>query len=75
MANFEYIDEVEAAAEEARKKEMESKNAVNNSDRATYWEDLLRDKYEEHKTEEFSSLGKGKRNRKLVCVFRNMNSM
>ena len=46
MANFEYIDEVEAAAEEARKKEMESKNAVNNSDRANYWEDLLRDKYE-----------------------------
>ncbi|XP_054798276.1 CHD3-type chromatin-remodeling factor PICKLE isoform X2 [Prosopis cineraria] len=66
VANFEYIDE-EAAAEEARKKEMESKNTVNNSDRANYWEDLLRDRYEEHKTEELSSLGKGKRNRKLMA--------
>ncbi|KAK4277229.1 hypothetical protein QN277_015253 [Acacia crassicarpa] len=67
VANFEYIDEVEAAAEEARKKERENKNTVKNSDRANYWEDLLRDRYEEHKTEEFSSLGKGKRNRKLMA--------
>lgn len=69
MANFEYIDKVEAAAEEeAMKKAMENKSTVNSSDRVTYWEELLRDRYEVHKIEELSTLGKGKRNRKLVCV-------
>ncbi|XP_015945340.1 CHD3-type chromatin-remodeling factor PICKLE [Arachis duranensis] len=64
VANFEYIDEIEAAAEEAaQKRAMET---MNNSERAHYWEELLKDKYQEHKVEEFSALGKGKRNRKLM---------
>ncbi|GMG98953.1 hypothetical protein Nepgr_000793 [Nepenthes gracilis] len=67
VANFEYIDEIEAAAEEeARKAALESKTAVNNSERTTYWEELLRDRYDVHKSEEFNSLGKGKRSRKQM---------
>ncbi|CAJ1973658.1 unnamed protein product [Sphenostylis stenocarpa] len=63
VANFEYVDEAEAAAEEAaQKRAME---ALNSSERTHYWEELLRDKYQEHKVEEFNALGKGKRNRKL----------
>ena len=68
MANFEYIDEVEAAAEEeAKKRAMENKST--NSDRAKYWEDLIGSRYEVHKVEELNSMGKGKRSRsKMVCV-------
>lgn len=67
MANFEYIDEVEAAAEEAAKKAaMESKPVASNLERASYWEELLKDKYEVHKVEECNALGKGKRSRKQV---------
>ncbi|XP_057959148.1 CHD3-type chromatin-remodeling factor PICKLE-like [Malania oleifera] len=67
VANFEYIDEVEARAEEAaRKASMENKTNMSNSERATYWEDLLRDRYEVHKIEEFNALGKGKRSRKQM---------
>ncbi|XP_019438781.1 PREDICTED: CHD3-type chromatin-remodeling factor PICKLE-like [Lupinus angustifolius] len=64
VANFEYIDEVEAAKEEeARKREMENKSSVNISARANYWEELLGDRYQEHKVDELNSLGKGKRSR------------
>lgn len=64
VANFEYVDEAEAAAEEAaQKRAMET---VNSSDRTHYWEELLKDKFQEHKVEEFNALGKGKRNRKLM---------
>lgn len=64
VANFEYVDEAEAAAEEAaQKRALEN---LNNSERTHFWEELLRDKYQEHKVEEFNALGKGKRNRKLV---------
>ncbi|KAK9280656.1 hypothetical protein L1049_014353 [Liquidambar formosana] len=67
VANFEYIDEAEAAAEEeARKASMENKTTINNSDRPGYWEELLRDRYEVHKIEEFNALGKGKRSRKQM---------
>ncbi|OVA08625.1 SNF2-related [Macleaya cordata] len=67
VANFEYIDEVEAAAEEeAQKEPMENKTAINNSDTKVYWEELLKDRYEVHKIEEFTALGKGKRNRKQM---------
>ena len=69
MANFKYIDEAEAAAkEEAQKAAAEAKSTINNSDRSTYWEDLLKDRYEVHKVEEFNSLGKGKRSRKQVFL-------
>lgn len=40
---------------------------LNSSERTHFWEELLKDKYEENKVEEFNALGKGKRNRKLVC--------
>ncbi|KAI8547605.1 hypothetical protein RHMOL_Rhmol07G0208400 [Rhododendron molle] len=69
VANFEYIDEVQAAAEEeeeAQKASTENKTAVNNSERASYWEELLRNRYEVHKTEEFNAMGKGKRSRKQM---------
>ncbi|CAL5392479.1 unnamed protein product [Camellia sinensis] len=47
VANFEYIDEVEAAAEkEARKASTENKTTTNNPDRASYWEESLKDRYE-----------------------------
>ncbi|BAT78110.1 CHD3-type chromatin-remodeling factor [Vigna angularis] len=65
VANFEYVDEAEAAAEEAAAQERALEN-VNSSERTHYWEELLRDKYQEHKVEEFNALGKGKRNRKLM---------
>ena len=67
VANFEYVDEAEAAAEEAAQKS--AMETLNSSERTHYWEELLRDKYQEHKVEEFNALGKGKRNRKLVCDF------
>ncbi|PSS11200.1 CHD3-type chromatin-remodeling factor PICKLE like [Actinidia chinensis var. chinensis] len=67
VANFEYIDEGEAAAEEeARMASTEIKTTTNNSERASFWEDLLRDKYEVHKVEEFNAMGKGKRSRKQM---------
>ncbi|XP_073042512.1 CHD3-type chromatin-remodeling factor PICKLE-like isoform X1 [Primulina eburnea] len=67
VANFEYVDEVELAAEEeAPAIPAESKAPLNNPERASYWEDLLRDKYEVQKIEEFNAMGKGKRSRKQM---------
>ncbi|KAJ4827142.1 hypothetical protein Tsubulata_024448 [Turnera subulata] len=67
VANFEYIDEAEAAAQEAAQKAAtEAKSTINNAERSGYWEELLKDRYEEHKTEEFNALGKGKRSRKQM---------
>lgn len=67
VANFEYVDEAEVAAEEESPvPPSESKASVNNTERSSFWEDLLRDKYEVHKVEEFNAMGKGKRSRKQV---------
>lgn len=67
VANFEYIDKVEAVAEEESEKvSMESKPTVSSAEKSSYWEELLRDRYEVHKVEEFNALGKGKRSRKQV---------
>ncbi|KAL3650669.1 hypothetical protein CASFOL_007072 [Castilleja foliolosa] len=66
VANFEYVEEAELAEEDAPVPPTENKATVNNSERASFWEDLLRDKYEVHKVEEFNSLGKGKRSRKQM---------
>ncbi|XWS70486.1 hypothetical protein CRYUN_Cryun03dG0052200 [Craigia yunnanensis] len=67
VANFEYIEEAEIVAEEeAQKVAVENKNTMNNSERSSYWEELLRDRYEVHKVEEFNALGKGKRSRKQM---------
>ncbi|KAG5590755.1 hypothetical protein H5410_041269 [Solanum commersonii] len=67
VANFEYVEEAEATAEEeAPTAPLENKATVNNSERASYWEELLRDKYEVHQVEEFKTMGKGKRSRKQM---------
>ncbi|XWS26170.1 hypothetical protein CRYUN_Cryun26dG0008000 [Craigia yunnanensis] len=67
VANFEYIEEAETVAkEEAQKVAVENKYTMNNSERTSYWEELLQDKYEVHKVEEFNALGKGKRSRKQM---------
>lgn len=67
VANFEYIEEAEATPEEdIPTPPLENKATVLNSERATYWEELLRDRYEMHKVEEFNGMGKGKRSRKQV---------
>ncbi|CAN6582876.1 unnamed protein product [Malus baccata var. baccata] len=67
VANFEYIDEAEAVAEEEPQKvTMESRPIASSYERTNYWEELLKDKYEVHKVEEFNALGKGKRSRKQM---------
>ncbi|WMV34711.1 hypothetical protein MTR67_028096 [Solanum verrucosum] len=67
VANFEYIEEAEATPEEdIPAPPLENKATVLNSERATYWEELLRDRYEMHKVEEFNGMGKGKRSRKQM---------
>lgn len=69
MANFEYIDEAETiAAQEVRRAAEENKTNVNSSEKTNYWEELLKDRYEVQKVEEFNALGKGKRSRKQVLV-------
>lgn len=55
-----------AAEEQARKASIE--NTTTYSERANYWEDLLKDKYEVNKVEEFNAMGKGKRSRKQVTL-------
>ncbi|XP_047969481.1 CHD3-type chromatin-remodeling factor PICKLE [Salvia hispanica] len=64
VANFEYVDEAETE-EEVPAPPSESKASVN-PERASFWEDLLRDKYEVQKVEEFNAMGKGKRSRKQM---------
>ncbi|KAF5949591.1 hypothetical protein HYC85_011584 [Camellia sinensis] len=75
VANFEYIDEVEAAAaeEEARKASTENKTTTNNPDRASYWEESLKDRYEEQKVEEFNTMSKGNRSRKQMVSVEDKN--
>lgn len=68
MANFEYIDENEAAALEAQRVAAENKSSA--GERASYWEELLKDKFEVQQAEELNALGKRKRSRKQVCVFK-----
>lgn len=69
MANFEYIDNVDdhaAAVEEAKRQSIANKDNATNSERTSYWEDLLKERYEVHQSEEFAALGKRKRSRKQV---------
>ncbi|XP_031101578.1 CHD3-type chromatin-remodeling factor PICKLE [Ipomoea triloba] len=67
VANFKYIDEEAAKAEEeVPTTPLEDKTATNNSEKANFWEELLRDRYEVHKVEEFNTMGKGKRSRKQM---------
>lgn len=48
---------------------MNERASGSNSDRANYWDDLLRDRYEIHQVEEFTAMGKGKRSRKQVFTW------
>ncbi|PIN15480.1 Chromodomain-helicase DNA-binding protein [Handroanthus impetiginosus] len=57
VANFDYIDKEESAAGE----EMP---APHHSEGPSYWEDLLKDKYEEQKMEEFNSMDRRRRSGK-----------
>ncbi|PPR87985.1 hypothetical protein GOBAR_AA32704 [Gossypium barbadense] len=67
VANYEVIKESETVAEEETQNvAVENKDTTNNSERTSYWEELLRDRYEVHKVEEFNALGKGKRSRKQM---------
>ena len=67
MANFEYIEEAESRVEEEIQEPLaENRSGANNVEKASYWEELLKDRYEVHKIEEFNSMGKGKRSRKQV---------
>ncbi|KAL8108884.1 CHD3-type chromatin-remodeling factor PICKLE isoform X1 [Apium graveolens] len=67
VANFEYIDDTEAKSkEEAQIPETDNKATAISSERANYWEELLKDRFEEHKVEEFNAMGKGKRSRKQM---------
>lgn len=73
VANFKYIDEAATKAEEeVPTTPLEDKTATNNSEKANFWEELLRDRYEVHKVEEFNTMGKGKRSRKQVCFFQSI---
>ncbi|XP_019089022.1 PREDICTED: CHD3-type chromatin-remodeling factor CHR7 [Camelina sativa] len=67
VANFEYIDENEAAAaavEEAQA--IENKSSAKTADTKSHWEELLKGKHEVHQAEELSGLGKRKRKCKQV---------
>ncbi|XP_047075437.1 CHD3-type chromatin-remodeling factor PICKLE [Lolium rigidum] len=66
VANFEYIDEAKALAakEEARRK-AEAEAASN---KANFWEDLLKDRYVAPEVEEDTAMGKGKRSRKQMAT-------
>ncbi|XP_019087304.1 PREDICTED: CHD3-type chromatin-remodeling factor CHR7-like [Camelina sativa] len=67
VANYEYIDENEAAAaavEEAQA--IENKSSAKTADSRSHWEELLKDKHEVHQAEELSGLGKRKRKCKQV---------
>ncbi|KAG8093796.1 hypothetical protein GUJ93_ZPchr0012g21180 [Zizania palustris] len=64
VANFEYIDEAKALAEKEARKKAEAEA----SDRANYWDRLLKDKYDVQKVEEHTTMGKGKRSRKQMAA-------
>ncbi|XP_047328868.1 CHD3-type chromatin-remodeling factor PICKLE-like isoform X2 [Impatiens glandulifera] len=67
VANYKYIDEVEKEKEDEEKYDpAEDSSAVNNPERTSYWEELLKDCYDGHKVEESNAMGKGKRSRKQM---------
>ncbi|KAJ7958522.1 CHD3-type chromatin-remodeling factor PICKLE [Quillaja saponaria] len=67
VANFEYIDKLKAVGEEeAQKSAVKNNPTMSSSERTNYWEELLKDRYEVKKVEEYSSLGKRRRSRKQM---------
>ncbi|KAL2318030.1 hypothetical protein Fmac_031906 [Flemingia macrophylla] len=63
VANFGYIEEVQQAEEAAQNIAKENQSSETSVKRTNYWEELLKDRYEEHQVEELNALGKGKRKR------------
>ncbi|CAN6214832.1 unnamed protein product [Urochloa humidicola] len=67
VANFEYIDEAKALAEKEEARRKAAAEAAN-SERANYWDELLKDRYDVQKVEEHTAMGKGKRSRKQMAA-------
>ena len=65
VANFEYIDEAKALAEKEEARRKAAAEAAN-SERANYWDELLKHRYDVQKVEDHTAMGKGKRSRKQV---------
>ncbi|KAK7377174.1 hypothetical protein VNO80_02594 [Phaseolus coccineus] len=61
VANFEYIEEAEAAEEAAENVTTENQSSAASLKKANHWEELLKERYEQQKGEELNALGKGKR--------------
>ena len=72
VANFDYINEEDAAAAAAEEAEREARAKLEaemeGQGRAQFWDTLLKDRAVEQKEEEFEELGKGKRSRRQVNI-------
>ncbi|XP_024359262.1 CHD3-type chromatin-remodeling factor PICKLE isoform X2 [Physcomitrium patens] len=70
VANFDYINEEDAAAAAAEEAEKEARAKLEaemeGQGRAQFWDNLLKDRVVEQQVEEFEELGKGKRSRRQV---------
>ncbi|XP_047325059.1 CHD3-type chromatin-remodeling factor PICKLE-like [Impatiens glandulifera] len=67
VANYNYVDEEEKGKEDEQPVQpAEDISAINNPEKASYWEELLKDRYEVHKVDELNAMGKGKRSRKQM---------
>ncbi|KAG2604632.1 hypothetical protein PVAP13_4NG114681 [Panicum virgatum] len=67
VANFEYIDEAKALAEKEEARRKAAAEAAN-SERANYWDELLKHRSDVQKVEEHTAMGKGKRSRKQMAA-------
>lgn len=72
VANFDYINEEDAAATAAEEAEREARAKLEaemqGQGRAQFWDSLLKDKVGEQQQVEFEELGKGKRSRRQVLI-------
>jgi chromodomain-helicase-DNA-binding protein 4 len=72
VANFDYINEEDAAAAAAEETEREARAKLEaemeGQGRAQFWDNLLKDRVVEQQVEEFEELGKGKRSRRQVVI-------
>jgi len=49
---------------------MEDAEPADDNESSAYWEELLRERHQQHKVEELNALGKGKRTRTKLLVCR-----
>jgi len=61
VANFEYMVDVEPADD--------NESSAPSLKKTNYCEELLRERYQQHKVEELNALGKGKRTRTKLLVY------